>query len=542
MEQGRQQHQDQCRQTRRLAKERVRQMYFGSLVLRCGSVWRHCRRLPAWQRFMLWCLAWLAFLQLADSGRSGGPPGFAVTGVASSVKASGPESAMLLGQSVTEQPQTSSYMQNTKGHEEDEEDEEDDEEDDEDDEEDDEDDDDDDEDEDEEGSGEEGQQEKLKVQDLDEVQRGVWKGSDAVSGETGVTGQEEAVPVFAPEAGPCVKATNSSTDVCCSTAVARIQRTSRFRSAYLQSPRDPSNIQSWWSQLAPSTARWYAQRAADEAAGQRWNGIAVLVVGQVRAGTEERVTRNIHKHVFQEMPTSRYHVFAVLEFTRSGFTWRGENQHNRNYSRDFADEQVQEMLSTYGGNYTLAEWTRDDVEREQYVYAECSNQAKAGQGLTQQYLKFARALELMSKKEEEDGQRFALVVRIRPDIMYVGSAGSALRYRLAEAMSPVNSTIPFACGSIGGGGGDAFLMMDRAAATALGNVWRSLRGCRVENVDECVSWPAILGACLARPGPQHLRHYVKEQCEHGWVPVFLRHGVPNTDCGVSGVFAEPPHR
>ena len=27
------------------------------------------------------------------------------------------------------------------------------------------------------------------------------------------------------------------------------------RSAYLQSPRDPSNIQSWWSQLAPSTAR-----------------------------------------------------------------------------------------------------------------------------------------------------------------------------------------------------------------------------------------------------------------------------------------------
>ena len=72
--------------------------------------------------------------------------------------------------------------------------------------------------------------------------------------------------------------------------------------------------------------------------------------------------------------------------------------------------------------------------------------------------------------------------------------------------------------------------------------------------EECVSWPAILGACLARPGPQHLRHYVKEQCEqlvqkkhcdalrgrinyvdtaqlrHGWVPVFLRHGVPCLVC------------
>ena len=30
-------------------------------------------------------------------------------------------------------------------------------------------------------------------------------------------------------------------------------------------------------------SRWYAQRAADEAAGQRWNGIAVLVVGQATA-------------------------------------------------------------------------------------------------------------------------------------------------------------------------------------------------------------------------------------------------------------------
>lgn len=137
----------------------------------------------------------------------------------------------------------------------------------------------------------------------------------------------------------------------------------------------------------------------------------MLVVGQVRAGTEDRVTRNIHQHVFQAMPTSRHHIFAVLEFTQSGFTWRGQNHSKRHYSRDFTDEQVKEMLAKYGGNYTLAEWTLEDVEREKDVYSSCTNQAKAGLGLTQQYLKFARALELMRKHEEADGQRFSLVLR-----------------------------------------------------------------------------------------------------------------------------------
>ena len=82
--------------------------------------------------------------------------------------------------------------------------------------------------------------------------------------------------------------------------------------------------------------------------------------------------------------------------------------------------------------------------------------------MTQQYLKFARALELMRKYEEAEGQRFALVLRslhgteikasteegelrlmisddsggrIRPDIMYIGSLASALRYRSQVAES-----------------------------------------------------------------------------------------------------------
>ena len=38
------------------------------------------------------------------------------------------------------------------------------------------------------------------------------------------------------------------------------------------------------------------------------------------------------------------------------------------------------------GNYTLAEWTADDVEREKYVYAGCTNQDKAGQSEVPQTL------------------------------------------------------------------------------------------------------------------------------------------------------------
>ena len=64
---------DEGRRTDRLAKERVRQMYLGSCMLpvsgpvtcnvcrvkqiprlRFGKAWRHCRRLPAWQRFLLY--------------------------------------------------------------------------------------------------------------------------------------------------------------------------------------------------------------------------------------------------------------------------------------------------------------------------------------------------------------------------------------------------------------------------------------------------------------------------------------------------------
>eukprot|EP00913_Durusdinium_trenchii_P018002 g16916.t1 len=47
-----------------------------------------------------------------------------------------------------------------------------------------------------------------------------------------------------------------------------------------------------------------------------------------------------------------YHIFAVLEYTRFGFSWRG----SKNETRDFEDKDVRQMLEVYGGNYTLVEW------------------------------------------------------------------------------------------------------------------------------------------------------------------------------------------
>eukprot|EP00439_Symbiodinium_sp_Y106_P051418 s3762_g6.t2 len=270
---------DEGRRTDRLAKERVRQMYFGSCMLRFGKVWRHCRRLPAWQRFLLWCVAWLAFLQLADSGRSNGPSSWAMIGVTGSTKAgaSEPRGPSML---VEAKPRTPSEEPNTNwpfgedkdspskqavlrdpgrnyvlsqdgrirgadstGEEEEDDDDDEDGDEDEDEDEDDADDEDDGDDEDEEGDDD--MEEKLTKQDLPscrgKAEDNSWK----------ATSSDETL-----QAGSCSQPTNSSTDVCCRGAVARIQTTAKLRISFLQSPRSPTNLQSWWSQLAPSTARF----------------------------------------------------------------------------------------------------------------------------------------------------------------------------------------------------------------------------------------------------------------------------------------------
>lgn len=79
-------------------------------------------------------------------------------------------------------------------------------------------------------------------------------------------------------------------------------------------------------------------------------------------------------------------------------------------------------------------------------------------------------------------------------------------------------------------------MADRSSAEALAEVPYAVEGCGLE-VDACRSSELLLAACLGAQGlGTTLR---RERCEHGWVPTLLRHGVPTTTCGVSGLLGSP---
>jgi len=152
---------------------------------------------------------------------------------------------------------------------------------------------------------------------------------------------------------------------------------------------------------------------------KRWTGIAVLIAGQVRDGTRPYIVENIHKNLFQELIDAniRYHIFAVLEYTRNGFSWRGP----KNESRNFNDNDVRRVLERYGngGNFTLLEWNEDHKQRAKAQMLEnCTWRHYVGErvrALPLQYVKISAALHLMRQAEEKMGTRFALVVRIRPD-------------------------------------------------------------------------------------------------------------------------------
>eukprot|EP00435_Cladocopium_sp_Y103_P034317 s1102_g8.t2 len=344
--------------------------------------------------------------------------------------------------------------------------------------------------------------------------------------------------------GNCATAvltTSALTQACCKTAVDRLLATVQMRSEFLRNARLPFNVRQWWQHLAPPVRRLYEERQAAFTAGQRWSGIAVLIAGQVRDGTKPHIVENIHKNLFKELIDSniRYHIFAVLEYTRNGFSWRGR----KNESRNFNDNDVRRVLERYGngGNFTLLEWDEDDKQRaEAQMLENCTWRHFVGQrvhALPLQYVKISAALHLMRQAEEKMGTRFALVVRIRPDVTYSQSMGRLLRGRLEEAKGPVNVSVPSMCGAIGGGLGDAILVADRCSAEALHAVAPAVQGCRVE-VDDCQSWGAVKNACLQSKtlatGPM-----LQELCGHGWIPTVLRYGVPTTSCGIGGQLGSP---
>jgi len=293
--------------------------------------------------------------------------------------------------------------------------------------------------------------------------------------------------------------------------------------------------------LAPPVRRLYEERQEAFTAGQRWSGIAVLIAGQVRDGTRPHIVENIHKNLFKELIDAniRYHIFAVLEYTRNGFSWRGR----KNESRNFNDNDVRRVLERYGngGNFTLLEWDEDHKQRAEIEMLEnCTwrhfHVGERVHALPLQYFKISTALHLMRQAEEKMGTRFALVVRIRPDVTYSQSMGRLLRGRLEEAKGPVNVSVPSMCGAIGGGLGDALLVADRCSAEALHAVAPAVQGCKV--VDDCQSWAAVKDACL-RSKTLASGGMLQELCGHGWIPTVLRYGVPTTSCGIGGQLGSP---
>ena len=321
------------------------------------------------------------------------------------------------------------------------------------------------------------------------------------------------------------------TQACCKEAAERLHTAGQMRLEFLRNSRMPFNVQRWWQNLAPSLQRLYKERQEAYVGGRRWTAVAVLLVGQVRDGTRSHVTENIYKYIFKDLLISSipFHIFAVLEYTRNGFSWRG----SRNNTRDFEDDEVRGVLKRYGGNFTLVEWTSEEKKMAEVMLQEnCTAGGGRVRALPLQYMKITAAMQLMRKAEEEMGQRFAFVVRIRPDVTYASSLSRLLHGRLQEAKGPVNDSIPSICGSIGGGMGDALLMADRVAAEALDVVAQTVQGCRVP-VDECQSWGYLQNECL-KVSTLSSGGLIQELCQHGWIPTVLRHGIPTTNCGISG--------
>ncbi|CAK9073075.1 Nitroreductase domain-containing protein [Durusdinium trenchii] len=338
--------------------------------------------------------------------------------------------------------------------------------------------------------------------------------------------------------GNCSTATSRkspTTQACCKEAVERLSVTGQMRQEYLRHQRLTSHLEQWWRHLSPTIRRSFEARQADWAAGRQWSGVAVLLTGQVRDGTKQYVAQNIRRNVFKELAgaSTMYHIFAVLEYTRFGFSWRG----SKNETRDFEDKDVRQMLEVYGGNYTLVEWgAAEKAAAYRDLRAKClvNHKLRRVYALPLQYMKIKAALQLMRAYEDEFDMHFALVVRIRPDVTYASSLGRLLKSRLDAARAPVNASVPNICGSIGGGLGDAFLLADRASADALGQVAAFVQSCPVD--DHCQSWAVTKEACLKVPNLASGSAGMQDEvCTHAWVPSLLRQGVPTTNCGISGM-------
>jgi hypothetical protein len=286
-----------------------------------------------------------------------------------------------------------------------------------------------------------------------------------------------------------------------------------------------SDGDAWKDNLAPRIrdALEYQQANPGE-------GVAVLVTGQVRTGTNADVVENLRSRVFEPLKRDgTVEIFAFLAFTTGGYHPWQQVGHISNI-RDLSRDAVEQMLRGYGSTkFTLEESVgsnrRPDFQAEgccddAHPAVECANDNE----VSEQWLKVHGALEMMKESEEERGRQFAHVLRIRPDVKL---------WERIRLHPPWGHNVPVVC-SAGGGGADVVQAMPRWAAEAVDGMWRMTRDCPMPGVDDCRT-KELVTYCA------HLKDVGAELCGGLlWLGLW-RQGVPVVGCGQGLTLVRPSH-
>mmetsp|Transcript_112860 Transcript_112860/g.205109 ORF Transcript_112860/g.205109 Transcript_112860/m.205109 type:complete len:389 (+) Transcript_112860:36-1202(+) len=235
--------------------------------------------------------------------------------------------------------------------------------------------------------------------------------------------------------------------------------------------RPHGNFSRWYENLSPNVARAFKRLET-----QPGKGAAILMTGQVRTGIETKVIANLRRHVFKPLlsrssgnATFPVETFAFLEFTSGGFSWQPDVVGHRDRTRDINRSAVEKMLRGYGAKYTLEEAVGGHRQPDM---TGCIK--GAGYGFAAQWIKVHAAIQMMEEREQQLGEQFEYVVRLRPDILLWNVID-------LDPIKAIKQNVPFVCAN--GGGQDAVLSMKRWAAEALGSAWRTMADCN--SPDHC---------------------------------------------------------
>jgi len=281
------------------------------------------------------------------------------------------------------------------------------------------------------------------------------------------------------------------------------------------------------SNLAKPLSLAYEQQHQNKT-GRKFEGTAVLVVGEVRTGTREENVESIRNNVMGTIRNAkgqRIEVFAVLDFVAGDYNkWQ-----YRAYPESMGKEadrgkqriertEVENMLKGYGAPFHLVE--AKFAPEPDFNTSQCLNNPSGRPKHTSgQWLKVHAALQMMSDRELSAGSSFAQVVMIRPDV------------RFKNPIRFPDPGVPTVCRGVGGGGGDAVIAMERWAAPALEGMWRMQYDCGMPECDRCHN-SEMMKFCI-----DHLID--KEACGHMMAIVLHRHGLLDSPNCISECFDRP---